>query len=206
MRFSILALALLSGCSLYFGGGDSPPSSDAAVSPGARRVFVTSALYQAGTLGGVDGGDAICAHHAQIAGLSGTFRAWLSDATRWPATSMTHGSSDYVLVDNTIVAHGWADLTDGELLHAIDHDEDGKLHQTDGSCMGQMGAWTATDFDGAVMPPDGAGVDYSCGGWTDLHGRGLLGRVQDTSQRWSNDGYGCAMLCTTRAALYCFEQ
>lgn len=217
-----LVLPLLGGCSLYFEHDDhdanptdpvdaTPPpplvdGGEGQVVSGPRRVFVTSALYQAGAIGGVAGGDAICAHHAQLAGLAGTYRAWLSDATQWPANHLTHTTGDYKLPDGTVVAHGWSDLVDGELLHAIDHDEDGKVHATDGSCMGQMGAWTATDFDGVLMPPDANGIDYSCGGWADFHGRGLLGRVQTTSQRWSNDGYGCAMLCTTRAALYCFEQ
>src|SRR5262249_42934796 len=42
-----------------------------------KRVFVTSTTHD-GNLGGLDGADAICASLAANAGLSGTYKAWLS--------------------------------------------------------------------------------------------------------------------------------
>ena len=45
-----------------------------------KRAFVTSTL-QTGAMGGLNGADGICQMRANGAGFSGTYRAWLSDAT-----------------------------------------------------------------------------------------------------------------------------
>ncbi|MCA9638983.1 MAG: DUF4215 domain-containing protein, partial [Myxococcales bacterium] len=81
----------------------------------ARRVFVTSTLYQ-GNLGGLAGADAKCQARAQAAGLPGTFLAWLSDNTNNPNTRFTKSMGPYVLVNGTKIANNYTDLTDGTLL------------------------------------------------------------------------------------------
>ncbi|MFZ6186275.1 hypothetical protein, partial [Nannocystis pusilla] len=59
----------------------------------------------------------------------------------------------YILVDGTPVAEvGWPDLTDGNLLHAIDQTETGSM--VDGT------PWTNTTADGTS-----AGSD-DCSSWT----------------------------------------
>jgi hypothetical protein len=53
---------------------------DAAVDAGPKRIFVTRSTYAA-NFGGIAGGDLRCQSSAEAAGLTGTFKAWLSDST-----------------------------------------------------------------------------------------------------------------------------
>ncbi len=83
------------------------------------KVFVTSTTYKAGDLGGLTGADAKCQARAMAAGLTGTFRAWLSDANGQPATRFSKERGPYLLVTGSIVANNWTGLTSGTLRHAI---------------------------------------------------------------------------------------
>jgi hypothetical protein len=56
------------------------PAADTDASPRERAIFVTRAVYRS-TFGGVAGADFRCQSSATAAGLSGTFRAWISDST-----------------------------------------------------------------------------------------------------------------------------
>jgi len=207
MRLAVAILPLVTACSLYFGsGGDGHTGGSGgggAMVDGTKRVFVTSATYQGGALGGLAGADAKCSDRAAAAGLDGTFAAWLSDAGTSAAERLTHSTGSYVLVDGTTIAASWTDLLRGALAHAIDRDEGGQVRVAVPTCMLVNGAWTATTFDGAyyVAP---SGEQYSCGGWTDLHGNGVLGDVSHSDATWTYSG--CADLCTNVAALYCIEQ
>jgi len=44
----------------------------------AKRVFVSSTIYSGGQIGNAAGGDTKCQSLAQAAGLTGTYKAWLS--------------------------------------------------------------------------------------------------------------------------------
>lgn len=176
-----------------------------------RLVFTTSAVYQGGKLGGLDGADAICQNHAKSAQLTGTYRAWLSDATGSPLTRMIRGTGDYTLVDGTLVAHGWDDLVDGQLMHAIDLDETGAFPLGTGGfkCMGGgITAWTGTDFDGARLVESVGIADESCGNWSafkagDRDTYGLIGDTTKSATQWTRS---CSIPCTYSSALYCIEQ
>jgi hypothetical protein len=64
------------------GGADGGSGGSAGgVNQAPNVVFVTSAAYSPAEIGGTIGADAKCAALAEAAGLSGTFVAWLSDAT-----------------------------------------------------------------------------------------------------------------------------
>lgn len=64
---------------------------------------------------------------AFAAGLPGEYKAWLADTTAASAPDQTffRAPGGYRLVDGTVVADDWFDLTDGTLQHAISKDEFG---------------------------------------------------------------------------------
>jgi hypothetical protein len=149
-----------------------------------QYVFATSGTYM-GNLGGLAGADATCQSLATAAGLAGTFKAWLSDTTTNAADRLSHGSG-YVLVDGTLVAATWTQLTSGDLAHGIDLDEHGSalanpyvwtdtnisgdaelsLNQTANSCTD----WTNSTYSSSEVGPDdlafGGEASATDGDWT----------------------------------------
>lgn len=160
--------------------------------PPARRVFATSTV-QSGALGGLAGADAICQARADAAALGGTFKAWLSDASQNPATRLTRAFADYALVTGTVIAHGWGDLLDGALEHAIDADETGAALSS------PRGAWTNTTISGGFG-------GQSCNDWTTgtVGTNGVWGAVDATDATWTNEV--ASTDCSRTLHLYCFEQ
>ena len=169
---------------------------------GAKRVFVTSTVYEGGLLGGLVGADAKCAARASAAGLSGTYKAWLSTAAASARDRLTHSTDAYTLVDGTtVVASNWGELISGTLQHAIDHDEFDKAASGPETCAivgGLIPAWTGTNFDGSHA------ADFDCGGWAEVQRNGQAGNLRATTSKWT--GSLCAPSCTYTAALYCVEQ
>ena len=156
-----------------------------------RKVFVSSGKYD-GNLGGLSGADIRCNTLAQLVGLSGTFKAWLSDAATGPADRFdTSFTGVYELIDGSIVAHGWADLTDGSLMHAIDLSEKNAPLDT--------AVWTSTDPSGGPN-----GTDH-CLDWTSsqvaLDGWYGFSSASDTSWTQSLEG----LPCSSAVNIYCFE-
>lgn len=156
----------------------------------ARRVFATSTV-QSGALGGLAGADVICQARADAAALGGTFKAWLSDATTSAASRLAHAFGDYVLVDGTVVTHGWSDLADGTLLAAISKDELGV------SVTGS--AWTNATVAGLIDSAE-------CGGWASTASGdfGQTGSTAATNGAWT-DGVAFED-CVQLRHLYCIEQ
>ncbi|WP_434422235.1 DUF4215 domain-containing protein [Nannocystis pusilla] len=158
-----------------------------------RVIFVTSTKFD-GNLGGLSGADANCAEAAApVDNLKGkSFKAWLSSGSNWPSKRLdTAYSGIYVLIDSTVVAaNGWADLTDGELLHPVD--------LTETKMKVDAAPWTNTNADGT------AGTSH-CEFWTsaDSGPSGALGRTNATDAKWT-DAMGTSPCDATRA-LYCIE-
>jgi hypothetical protein len=159
---------------------------------GVCTVFVTSTLHNA-DFGGLAGGDAICASRALAAGLSGSFRAWLSTSYGSPASRFKYASVPYVLVDGTRIADDWDDLIVGNLAHPINITETGGF-QPRGL------VWTGTW-------PDGTAAAQTCSDWTDSGPSDvLLGRPQHfINPLWTAAGV-FTRLCLDSLPLYCFEQ
>ena len=157
-----------------------------------RRIFVTSTLHE-GNLGGLAGADLECQNRANATQLEGTFVAWLSDDTGSPTTRLdTSFTGAYKLVDGSvIVSAGWADLTDGTLAHAIDHDEKGV--ETINKYV-----WSNTTSKGEKVGAD------SCKGWSSaqLADDGHLGNSSAVDTLWSDVG---ANGCAGSYRLYCVE-
>jgi hypothetical protein len=176
-----------------------------------RHVFATSQAFVAGELGGLSGADDICRRLAVSAGLSSSYAAWLSDDTGSPASRFAEDVGPYVLVDGTVVANNWADLTSGMLRHPIDLNETGGPPARARGHVTSFGVWTDTTASGTLSmlsPPDG-----SCGDWSDPMGRSVVfGSTQFMNGNWSEltgeiSGPGTTpTVCEFSAPLYCFEQ
>ena len=172
--------------------------------PVIKKVFVATnggSKYN-GNLGAVTGAtsaDAKCT--AAQGSLTGTFYAWISDATTTyqPSTrfSGVGGSYRYVLPSGTVIANGWADLTDGTLAAGINQD-------ASGTAVANGNVWTNVTSAGAR---DGATSNtHACTAWTsNLNTRSAnVGTSGSTTASWTDTG-GTAT-CNTTAYLYCFQQ
>jgi hypothetical protein len=151
-----------------------------------RRVFITSGGFT-GNLGGIAGADAKCASAASLLGLSGTFRAWISDAATSPAARFLHDDVHYERhPDRVKIADNWADLTDGTL--------DAPIAASPSNL-----AWTGTGADGN---PSGG----TCLNWTNGTSpqSARVGLPPVTNSQWS--ALANEVACNALVALYCFEQ
>ena len=61
-----------------------------------KKVFISSQTY-VGNLGGLAGADQLCQRLASTAGLTGTFKAFLSSSNSTPATRWTPRAGTYQL-------------------------------------------------------------------------------------------------------------
>jgi len=170
-----------------------------------RVVFVSSETYT-GDLGGPSGADEKCQRLADAARLPGTFMAWISDDVSSPAQDFTRSRVPYVLVDGTVVADDWEDLTTAfDLRHAIDLDEDGQPSPPSASfCSGTY--WV---HSGTTPTGESRYAGQNCSGFTSPLGGSVWGRTQNTGGgTWSSGCFGGAPvdLCSALAPIYCFEQ
>lgn len=170
-----------------------------------KRVFVTNAIYSGGTIGGLAGADQKCQGAATGAGLSGTYKAWLSDVTGSPSTRFTKSMvAPYVRVDGILVAMNWTDLTDGTLNAAIAKTENNTVGASEAVCDNATSwVFTNTRTDGTLLD---AGL--SCIEWTSNTGGSGWGTLSAADSRWSVSCTGGAPVnyCGKRTPLYCFEQ
>ena len=159
---------------------------------GSRVAFLSSPT--SGVLGGLSGGDAVCAADATANGLpAGTYLAWLSDGTDSPATRFDLNAGPYSLPDGTPIAATWADLTDGALLAPLNQLADGVT---------TLNSWvfTGTNSDGTSVSASADGDN--CVGWTSTGSTGVRGQSGDVGTTWSNvTPIGCGI----SVRLYCFQ-
>lgn len=163
---------------------------------GDCTVFATSTTHT-GELGGITGADAICQNLADQAGLPGTFKAWISDATESPATSFTQNPGRYVRTDGLPVAANWTTLVSGATLSVpIDRNETGAYIAADRE------AWTNTLPSGL---PAANVNNLLCNAWTDGSGgfSGRVGAIDEVDEDWTNDH---SDPCNSTWRLYCFQQ
>jgi hypothetical protein len=174
------------------------------VSP--QTVFVTSQAFVGGSLGGLTGADRICQKLASAAGIAGNFAAWLSDSTGSPADRFIKDVGPYRLLDGTLIANNWTELTSGTLRHPIDLTEMGTMPAFANTtpCSG-FPVWSNTSPDGSELEQ---GSD--CGDWSDpTASNAEWGDSQDTTLAWTRS---CGLLrpgsqaCSDTAGLYCFGQ
>ncbi|MCA9876161.1 MAG: hypothetical protein KC442_00200, partial [Thermomicrobiales bacterium] len=105
---------------------------------GVCSVFVSSDFFTGGEIGGLTGADAKCQSLADAAGLSGIFKAWLSDGNQSPDTRFSFFSGPWRLPPNAVdggdlppvVATDLEDLTTCGatcLKHPINRTETGEI-------------------------------------------------------------------------------
>jgi hypothetical protein len=154
-------------------------------------VFATSKIYT-GALGGLDGADDECNTLAAHLANAGNFRAWIGVQGDSAAERMKHYAVPYVLLDGTIIAESWEDLTDGSLAAKLLVDEHGN------ALIKASGAWTGTSAGGDHEGPD-------CGGWTkgSKEALGTVGDLTMLDAKWSDAG---PVDCKAEFALICVEQ
>ena len=173
------------------GGGPGVPTAVT-----SSKIFVSSRLYY-GRLGGLAGADMTCQYLARAAGLSGIYKAWLSNGNTSAASRLIPATVPYTLVNGTTVARNWDDLTDGTLLAPI------TITETGASISGAPYVWTNTKPDGTIASSD---IGSTCKNWSALSPRlnGVSGFSKDVNARWTYTSD--VNKCATPAPLYCVEQ
>ncbi len=154
-----------------------------------KLAFVTSTEYTA-DFGSAAEADVLCGARASAAGLSGSFRAWLSDSQSSPSTRFSRAEGNYVSVGGTVIAAGWSGLTSGSLKTTLDYDEN-EEQTTVG-----LTTWTGTAADGTA-------TDDHCNDWSGS-GQATIGDITAFGYKWS--ALPSAGDCTGFRHLYCFEQ
>ncbi len=189
--------------------GDSCDSSEecsmAGCVPKHRNVFITSTTHT-GNLGGIAGADAICQTRAGVAGLPGSYMAWLSTDVISPNARFTRAAVPYKLPSGVVVASSYADLTDGFLTNSISEDENGVTTTapsggfSDPTCSRSF-VFSNTLQTGAPL----LGIIASCSEFNSASGFGALAEPMATGSRWSN-GCGGGSVCSFQSRIYCFQQ
>jgi hypothetical protein len=155
-----------------------------------RKVFVSS-LETDGDIVGLAGADLFCQTLANATELTGTYRAWLSDATYGPADRFdTAFVGSYRLVGGTVIAsNGWMDLSDGMLVNPINRTESGAQISRD--------PWTNTD------PMGNPASTEDCDGWTVTSGSSIIGITGAVDMSWTL--FDDTQFCSVPRSVYCFE-
>ena len=202
---SLSLLIAATGCEIVFPLTTPPPDAPPDAPPVTRRAFVTETQFTGGEIGGLVGADAKCQVRAETAGLSGMYKAWLSDSTGSPATRFVQSTVPYVRLDRVVIANGWADLTDGILNAPINKTDTGVQGASDKLCV------TNTTYVFANTAVDGTQQNggFSCADWTSNAGMSAWGDSADAMVAWTvacSGGGTAPIFCGAKAALYCFEQ
>jgi hypothetical protein len=176
----------------------------------AKRVFVTSTTYP-GNLGGLAGADAKCQARAVAANLPGTYKVWLSDATGSPSTRFTKPTIPYRLVDGTLIANNYTDLTDGTPVLGVIKTESGGAAPRTTFCgpevpnviLDKIMVWTSTSTTGTLQAGQG-----TCTNWTET--------TAGMGAQWAqpNTAAGLTTQCSGGACnggpylapIFCFQQ
>jgi hypothetical protein len=164
-----------------------------------RKVFISSASYT-GAIGSVAAADSDCATLAAAAGLSGSFKAWISVTTASddPNTRFIHNTIPYQDVSGTTIANNWTGLVSGTLVNGISKNESGA------SVTAGTSVWTNTTITGTATSSGSS--TSNCSGWTSaLSARNApVGATGSPNNPWTASGTAA---CNTAAVrIYCFQQ
>ncbi len=179
----------------------------------SKLAFLSEGAWS-GDLGGLSGADAKCQAEVDGAGVSGTFKAWLSDTTTDARDRLTHSAGPYVMTDGVMIAMDWDDLVDGTLLAKFDTTISQRV-------VNVASVWTDSSPAGITESGFSSTAD-SCGDWTrgttvSATGIGevVVGCTTVTTSAWSN----CQIECCDGSAncqgifsfpnphrLFCLEQ
>lgn len=163
-----------------------------------KKVFITSTIgngdlgswADAGGQTGIAAGDAICTARAAAEGLSGIFKAWLSN-TSIDAIDRLTSDTMWVRMDGAKIADSKSDLTDESIFTSISVTEAGDYLPSNFS-------WTGTHSDGFSSA-------ITCNDWTDSTTgvSATIGSTTYVKRLWSNQ---MSIKCSRNIFhLYCFE-
>ena len=185
------------------GGGASDAGTVVVAPAGSKRVFVTEGAYsgdlktQGGGATGPDGADNICNQEATIAGIGGTWKAWIRDTNFGSGALRVGAHGPYArLGDNALVFSGA--LATGSARVAINRTPAGTVLLADALSYPVL---SALDNDGSSKSP---GSD--CQKWTSSSSGydQAYGDCRPTHMHnWSSTG---TRYCNRAGRLYCFEQ
>jgi hypothetical protein len=158
-----------------------------------NKMFVTSTQQNA-AFGGLAGADAICAARASSAGLSGTYRAFLS-------TSTVDARDRMVLPGTTTPARGWVRVDGQPFADQVSDMASGSTSRiyyppkiTELNTLIEDEAFTGSGSLGLKVS------GQMCGDWTATTGMGSSGNSAD-GDRWY---YAESIPCGASYRLYCF--
>lgn len=193
----------LTGCSPPSGGpGDTgrdsalPPHGNCSdIAAGSkRRVFITRQVFRGDLIngGGLAGGDDACNDAARAAGLSPTFKAWLSTSTVNAIDRMADVGPWCDLSDMLIFWNRSRLMTDPQLGLWLDEK---------GQYLDNGLVWTGTRGGGLYEPLFKACKDWTSASMTETASSGFVGRTDE--QRWTESA---SAPCNLQIHLMCFEQ
>lgn len=182
------------GCSSSSSHASSTPTVTATESPtpvlssAHKRVFLTSTSLS-GAVGGLDAADMYCRSAATNAGLTGTYRAWLSTASTNASDRIADVGPWYSTLDKVVFS---SKAALGEAPAAQIVDERGAASST-------PDPWTGTDAQGAASGQD-------CEAWTNATGdaKATTGTGFASDPEWG--GGATTLHCDAQAPLICFQQ
>jgi len=158
-------------------------------------AFLSSRQYD-GNLGGVSSADKECQDMADAAGLSGSFKAWLSDSTIDAKDRFNTKNLPYYRVDGIKVADDFNNLIDGNIDNPIDVDENGITIP-----WSSVGVMTGTTNYGVLD------TDYTtCDDWTSSESNLVhtMGDFKDP-ELWSKYLISSVSCSNNEERIYCFE-
>jgi hypothetical protein len=192
-------------------GNCAPPGCGAG---GPCLVFLTSTTHDGNLQGtsasGLLGADAICQQRARAAGLSGTYKAWLSDSTGSPDSRFMKSTGPYRRRDGETVADDYTDLTTCDSTAPRDCLANPIIVTETGSTLDDALVWTNTRTSGGLES-----ASQSCNDWSSASAdtstvRGDQARAAPTvtDRRWTeeDDGINGVAPCDRSRHLYCFQQ
>jgi hypothetical protein len=164
-----------------------------------KRVFLTANDYTS-DMGGVAAANAICQSEADAANLGGTWKAWISDSLGATPQTSFFRAGRYELLDGTMVAYGWDDLTNPNTRLLAPIDLTPLL-----SHRPPVWVWTGTTIGGQEFTD--FGQQPSCNNWT-LISDDLITQSNSslTTEGWTSSPDSWGMYCNEERPLYCFEQ
>jgi hypothetical protein len=170
-----------------------------------KTIFVTSATYDGSTIGSLGHADMLCQGLATASGLGGMYKAFLSDDTTDAVARLTHATVPYTLVDGTIVATNWTNLTSGaamspiNLLAAVNMTEAGGPAPAGTFPMGNGNVFTGSFGDGTRGP------GLTCNNWmsSDPGDSAFTGDSPSVDLGWLSFSIET---CDLLGALYCVQQ
>lgn len=168
-----------------------------------KVIFLTSQQFD-GNLGGLAGADAKCQTAATAGGLSGTFKAWMSDTTISARDRLTHNPAPYIRTDGATIANNWADLTDYHIKEPIMCDEFKECSayvEMFHNDTWRVSTWTGTWANGSAYP----NPVMFCDNWSAGDGskQGSYGLASSIDEHWTDNS---PMGCQNILRLYCIEQ